>query len=104
MKLCNDLKLKPWKAFNEMNVDPKEGVTKKKFLKWWFSSGESASSVKKAPLLGSPIKFRRSSSSLKPACPSDKSAKIEDAMKKLAELQAKAAEVYLFIFISLIQF
>lgn len=100
MKLCKDLKLKPWKAFHEMDVDPKEGVTKKKFIKWWFSADNSSNQSKSgssgdssAPT--SPSKSRRTSITGNiPKCPSTSSTPtINDCLKKLSNIQIQMAEL-----------
>lgn len=98
MKLCKDLKLKPWKAFNEMDVDPKEGVTKKKFIKWWFSADNSTNQGKSnesTTPAASPSKSRRISiTGSVPKCPSTSSSPtVSDCLKKLSDIQIQMAEL-----------
>lgn len=112
VKLCLDLNEKPWKAYREMDVDLKEGISKKVFLKWWFSGHEqagntfntTASSTQKDSNnnnFTTPSKFRpkRSSLTISTTTPapstssSSHAKKVQEAMKKLSDIQIQVAEL-----------
>lgn len=81
VKLCNSLNIKPWKLLNNVDVKEKKGLTKKRFINWWFSKEAGCEETKKTK-----------------KCECSENSK-EKLLKKLEELNREMTEVLLQVIV-----
>lgn len=77
-----------------MDISATDGITKKKFLKWWFSAEHMPAHKETGKFRGKRPSVRISATA--PA--TGNTAKVQAAMKKLSDIQIQIAEVFIYIF------